>query len=326
MDDPPLSRRRALAGGAVGVLAAAAGCLGLDGTTESQERERALVFTMTRDDGPLRDQYVENLEETRSPRDEEAFRTTLDGDTYTSEFFKPFWSSPEDPVYTRHDGTYYRLGSVVVDEAAATYPVLRLYKREGTPDDDTPVAKDLPQPDQRAIQVAHFVARARGSEGGVPWDAVERGGYVYRREDARETSDLLTDDGPDRVRFRERVYDVEISRERFHDPVHRATVTPVADDPEQMERILRATFVDARIPRESLSDDARNVLEQAAAGEYSESHPYSEPYRTVLRRLDERAYLDGDIENDAGVRPDRPPMALYGEQYHRYRLRFTEAA
>lgn len=326
MDDPPLSRRRLLAGGAVGAIAAAAGCLSFEQGPSGPGPERALVLALSRADGPLRDQYVVDLTETRAHRDEEAFRTTLDGGTYTSEFVRPFWSTPEDPVYTRHEGTYYRLGSVVVDEVTSTYPVLRLYEHEGTPEDSTPDADSLPEVDQRAIQVAHFVARARNNEGGVPWDAVERGGYVYRRETAREASDLLADDGPDRVQFRERIYDVAVNRERFHDPVYRATVTPVADDPERMERILRATFVDARIARDDLSGDAREVLRQATANEYSESHPYSDAYRAVLRELDERAYLDGDIENDAGVRPERSPMVRYDEQYYRYRLRFTEGA
>lgn len=326
MDDPPLTRRRLLAGAAVGALAAAAGCLGLDAGSDQQKGERSLVLTLTQQDSPLRDHYVEDLEENRSPHDEEAFRTTVDGGTYTSEFFRPFWSTPDDPVYTRHEGTYYRLGSVVVDEATATYPVLRLYEREGTPTDDTPAADDLPEVDQAAIQIAYFVARARGDGGGVPWGAVERGGSVYRREESRESSELLADDGPDRVSFRDRVYDVDISRERFHDPVYRATATPVAEDPERMERIVRAKFVNARIGREELSSDTQEVLQQAAVGEYSESHPYSEAYRTVLRGLEERAYLDGDIENDAGVEPEQPPMVLYDNQYYRYRLRFREGA
>mgnify|MGYP006277196025 CR=1 FL=1 len=326
MDDPPLSRRRLLAGGALGTLAVTAGCLDASELSGQQNGERRLVLTLTDQDDQLRDQFVDDLEETRSPHDEEAFRTTLDGGTYTSEFFKPFWASPDDPVYTRHEGTYYRLGSVVVDEATATYPVLRLYEREGTPDSDTPAADELPTVDQRAIQVAHFVARARGNQGGVPWDAVERGGFVYRREDSREASALLADDGPARVRFRETAYDVDVSREQFHDPVYRATVTPVAEDPERMERIVRAQFVNARIDREELSTDTQEVLRQATASEYSESHPYSGAYRTVLRELDERAYLDGDIESDAGVEPDRPPMVRYGDRYYRYRLRFREAA
>lgn len=322
MNGTPLSRRGLLAGGAVGVLGAVAGCLGLDGGEERRTTEHTLVLTLSAHDGPLRDRYVVDLEETRSPRDEEAFRTTLDGDTYTSEFAKPFWSSPDDPAYTRHEGTYYRLGSVVVDEVTTTYPVLRLYERASTPSEEAVAADTLPTVDQRAIQAAYFVARARDDGGGVPWGAVERGGYVYRRADAREASQLLADEAPTAVRFRDKVYEVEISREQFHDPVYRATVTPVADDPERMERILRAKFVDSRIERGALSADARQILERAAGDEYGESYPYSEAYSAVLRALEERAYLDGDIENDAGVKPDRPPMTLFGDRYYRYRLRF----
>lgn len=323
MDRPSLSRRQLLAGGVAGALTAATGCLGFGGDTRNERGERALRLTMNQHDGPLRDRFVVDLAETKSPRDEEAFRTTLDGGAYTTEFFTPFGSTDEDPEYTLHEGTYYRLGSVVTDEVTATYPILRLYEHEGSDDGNVVAVESLPETDRRAVQIAYFVARARGNEGGVPWSAVERGGYVYRREAAREDSTLLTDDGPERVRYRETTYDAEISRETFHDPVYRATVVPVADSPEGMERILRASFVDSRMTREELSSDARRILEQAAAASYDESHPYSDGYRELLRQFDERAYLDGDVQSDA-LREDDRPMVQYDDRYYDYRLRFVE--
>jgi hypothetical protein len=106
--------------------------------------------------------------------------------------------------------------------------------------------------------------------------------------------------------------------------VYRATVTPVAESPDRMEAILRATFVDARLTRESLSADAREVIETARADGYEETHPYSAGYEEVLRRFHRRAYLDGDVEKDAGVRDDRRRMVQYDDVYYDYRLRFAE--
>ena len=233
-------------------------------------------------------------------------------------------------MYTRHDGTYYRLGAVVVDEVTVTRPVLRLFAvaessadgSDGGDEPDAVPAADLPRSDRRAIQIAYMAARARGDEGGVPWGLVRRGGYVYRPETIA-ASDLLTDDGPDRVRYRETTYRVAVAREQFHEPVYEATATPVAETPAQMEAILRATFVDTRFGGDELSADARAVLEAARTDGYSESHPYSAAYRDVLERLHERAYIDGDIENDAGVRDEGRQMLQYDGVYYDYRLAFV---
>lgn len=320
MNSRSFSRRKLLAGTLVGSVVSSAGCLEF-GTTGSEPPESELRLVVSRSTDPLRDQYVVDLSETRSTRDEEAFETTLDGGTYTTAFVSPFQSTSENPTYALRDGTYYRLGSVVVDEATATYPLLRLYELEGTDQGRGEPFDTLPGADRRAVQLAHLVARARGNDGGVPWGAVRRGGYVYWREAAREASTLVGDDAPERIRYRETTYEVEISREQFHDPVYRATVIPVAESPEAMERILRASFVGARLTRADLSADARQILQEATGNSYSESHPYSEGYRELLRAFDERAYLDGNIEKDAGVRDLNPPLVQYDGQYYDYHLR-----
>lgn len=321
-----MSRRQALASGLVGVVTASAGCASLGSADEAldQNPKRTLRLTLSREEGPLRESFVVNLSETKSEQDEEAFQTTLDGDTYTTQNYPPFRSSPEDPVYTRHEGTYYELSSVVVDETTVTRPVLRLFEVEnGTSESsDVIAAGDLPASDQRAVKIAYFAARARDNEGGVPWGLVQRGGYVYGRQEAIEASTLLGDDAPDHVRYRETTYKVEIAHETFHEPIYKATVVPVTDSPEQMEAILRAKFVDARFTRDDLSADARDVMESASSDEYSETHPYSEGYQEVLRQLHKRAYIDGNIQKDAGVQDDGRQMLLYDEVYYDYQLRF----
>ncbi|WP_225336478.1 hypothetical protein [Halomicrobium urmianum] len=332
------TRRRFLSVGVAAVVAASAGCQSLSASSDNDEAggtQRSLQLTLAPRDGPLRDRYVADLSETQPDWDEAAFEETLNGSTYTTQYRKPFRTSDDDPRYAERDGTYYQLGSVVVDEATETRPVLRLSEvsddadASSADDDDAsadPIDADrLPESDQRAVHVAHMAARARGNVGGVAWGLVQRGGYVYRREEAIEASRLLADDAPDRVTFRETTYAVDVSDERFHEPVYRATVQQVATSPDRMEAILRAKIVDARIAESDLSEDAREILWQARGdGEgYSESHSYSPEYRAVLRALDERAYVDGNVEKDAFTDDHGGGTLLYDGDYFDYRLRFS---
>lgn len=323
------TRRRFLATVSSAVLVGVAGCTGTPATGKADtDGEQSLLLRLTPQTGTLRERYVVDLAERFPERDVEAFQTTIAGSTYTTTHRKPFAATAKDPTYTEHEGTYYQLSAVAVDEVTETHPVVRLY--EATTDSesapDAVAADRLPEPDQRAIHIAYLAARARGSEAGVPWGLVQRGGYVYRQSDAIERSELLTEDAPSQVTYRDRRYDVEISRERFHEPVYRATVEPVANSPEQMESILRATVIDAHVSRDELSEAAQNILGEAQGDGYSERHPYSSAYRTVLKALQRRAYLDGDIENDAWDREQSRGLLRYGEEYFTYQLRFTSNA
>ena len=315
------SRRRFLGlAGAVG----AAGLAGCGSASGDDSTGRELSLSLSREDGPLRENHVVELPEDEGdvPWDTAAFGTARDGEDYTTEFREPFFSDPDDPVYVLWEGTYYRCGSVVVDEVTATRPVLRLYdveSRTATPTEDPVEASALPEADRRAVRVAHMAARARGNEGGVPWGLVQRGGAVLRGEDSR----FLAADGPDQVRYRGSVYTVEVTAEEFHGPVYRATVEPIAESPERIEAILRAQFVDAHVSREDLSREARDVLREAETEGYAESHPYSAAYEEVLRAIHARAYIDGNIEKDAGGRHDGRPMLRYDGSYFDYTLRFV---
>jgi hypothetical protein len=275
--------------------------------------------------------------------DEAAFAAAVDGERYTTQYRKPFPSATDEPTYAVHGDTYYRLDSVVVDEAEATRPVLRLFGVDGGDGTDAGEESDaaddsdagdgadavereaLPEGDRRAVEIAYFSARARGNSGGVPVGLVERGGYVYRDEAAVDASELLAPDGPDRVAYRDTVYRVEVTRERFYEPVYRAVAEPVAESPERMEAILRAHTVGARLDADDLSTDAREVIEAARYGGYEESHPYSDGYAEVLRAFHERAYLDGNVRKDAGWTESGSERIRYEDRYYDYRLRFKSS-
>lgn len=328
----PQTRRRFLSVGAAATVATITGCLGSSGSTD--DTQRVLRLSVSRRDGSLRDRYVDELSETRPEWSEDAFEATLDGVAYTTQQRKPFFSTPDDPVYAERDGTYYLLGSVVVGEASETRPVLRLRDpdtdAEATADEDgSAVGVDvdqLPDGDRRAVRIAHMATRARGNEGGVPWGLVERGGYVYRRDDAVEASRLLADEGPGHVVYRDTRYAVETSRERFHEPIYRATIDPVATDSAEMEAVLRAKFTDARIGRRTISTDARDILREAQGSEYTESYPYSSGYRELLTALRERAFLDGNVSKDATTDDLGRGVFMYDDAYFEYRLRFESGS
>lgn len=344
MSDGP-SRRRFLTAGVAATVAASAGCLGDFGGRDRAETERVLELTLSEIGDSLRDHFVDDLADTRPEWDEQAFEAVLAGETYTTQYRKPFLSRPDDPTYAERDGTYYRLDSVVVDEATAVHPVVRLFEVGDADDSSTPdgvAADSLPERDQTAIHVAYMAARARDNEGGAPWGLVQRGGCVYRRDEATGESDrdetadendlsgetdestLLSDDPPEYVTYREHVYELAVTREQFHEPVYRATAEPVAETPERMEAILRAQFVDARFSHQELSTAAQDVMLTASGDGYNETHPYSEGYREVLRTLHERAYLDGNTRKDAGVEADSRQYVRYDGVYYDYMLRFDD--
>ena len=340
MNESRTSRRRFVASGVAGAMVAAAGCLGGtfgDGGTadDGSDGDRVLRLSLSDVGDTLRERYVTDPGEAEPNWADGAFEAVRNETTLTTQYRKPFFSRPDDPTYARHGETYYRLDSVIVDEAVVSRPVLRLFEPEET-DSESPEATDsespeatnteaLPGIDQRAVEIAHFAARARGNVGGYPSGLVQRGGYVYRRDDVEAVSELLADDGPTHVTYRETTYVVDLSRERFYEPVYRATGERVAETPERMEAILRAEFVGARFSRDDLSAAAQDVLLEADADEYSESHPYSEEYREVLRALHERPYIDGNIRKDAGVTSNQAELIRYDERYYDYQLRFVSS-
>ncbi len=330
MHTPKPSRRRLLAGGLAAVAGTIAGCLDgsvTGGPANDGDADRVLSLSLSDAGETLRDGAVVDPAETDTRWDDGAFAAARRGETHTTQFRTPFFSTPDDPTYAVHEGTYYRLSSVVVDEAAATRPVLRLFGVED-PETDEPEAADaeaLPEGDRRAVEIAHFAARARDNAGGMPVGLVERGGYVYRDEEAVDASALLADDGPSRVTYRDIVYRVAVARERFYEPVYRAVAEPVAESPAEMEAILRARTVGARIDGDDLSADALEVIEAARHDGYEESHPYSDGYAEVLRAFHERPYLDGDVRNDGGVSESGADRIRYEDRYYDYRLRFLPA-
>jgi hypothetical protein len=213
-----------------------------------------------------------------------------------------------------------------VGEATETRPVLRLFAVGEADDETTPegvAVSALSERDRRAVQVAYLATRAHGNRGGAPWGLVQRGGHVYRRRGELDATGLLADDAPTHITYRGQVFRGEISHEEFHEPIHRTTVEPVASTTDGMEAILRAQFVDARLSRDDLSSAARDVLRTARTDGYGETHPYSDGYREVLRALHRRAYLDGDVQRDAGVDDACRRMVRYDETYYDYRLGFA---
>ena len=318
------TRRRLLAVGGLFAASALGGCSQAL-PTGSDDGTRRLVLTLTPLDGSLRERYVKNLTETHPPWDEAAFDAALAGENFTTQGHSPFLTREDEPAYARRNGSYYHLDSLVVGDRTVERPVLRLYTVEDGGDRPESVPRSaLPAGDRRAVQIAYMAARARGNVGGVPWGLVERGGYVYRDEEAMAASELLAESGPSHVAYRNAVYEVRITRETFYEAVYRPNIDPVADSDAEMESILRAALLDARMSRETLSAAEREILRKATRDSYGETHPYSDAFESVLRRLDERAYIDGNVRKDAGEITRQGLQYLrYDDRYYRFVLQFV---
>lgn len=326
MQDIPLSRRQLLATGLAAGVTASAGCLGFRKDTGGGETKIVFTLSLARIDGPLRNRYVHEAADPDPRWDEQALEAARNGKTYRTAYRKPFFARSDDPAYVRHAEAYYQLRSVIVDEVTRTHPVLRLFEAEdptATPVDGSREGT-LPESDRRAVYRGHLAARARGNQGGFPSGLVERGGYVYRTESGRTESVLLAAEGPDYVTYRGTAYEVQITHEQFHEPVYRPTAEPVAEEPEQMESILRATFVDARVSQGTLSTEARRIITKAEANDYTETYPFSDAYEELLRVLEKRAFIDGSIENDAGLRSTRKELMQYDDAYYEHSLQVID--
>jgi hypothetical protein len=118
------NRREFLGAGAAAALPSLSGCLDTIGGGDGNDRRLQLVLAEA--STPLRSGYLLGFAETERPRDGEAFEAALADGTDTTQHRAPFGSRPDDPKYVRHEGTYYRLGSVVMNERAVTHPVVRL--------------------------------------------------------------------------------------------------------------------------------------------------------------------------------------------------------
>lgn len=320
------TRRGVLAAAGTAAATLLSGCAGVVSPSDSSAPSLHLWVESLGDS--LRERHVIDLADTRPGWDEQAFRAALNGTDYETAYRPPFPGvSEDDPAYVRHDGTYYHLDALVTGERRARYPVLRLYevgRIDGSGDlPEYVVHEDLPEADRTAVRVAYMAARARDDEGGVPWTLVQRGGYAYRDPDRRERSRLLAASGPSHVAFRDVVYRVEVTTGTFHEPRYRPDVDPVAESPEGIEEVLQARLVDVRLDPGTLSRDAREIVRAARDDEYEETYPFSDAYESLLRALDERAYLDGDVRNDAGVEQFRTRLVRYGPEYLRYRFEFV---
>ena len=106
--------------------------------------------------------------------------------------------------------------------------------------------------------------------------------------------------------------------------MYRPTAEAVAESPDRVEAILRATFVGPRVERDDLSDEGDRILRRAVGDEYAETHPYSDAYVELLRAIDARPFIDGNVRKDAGVGETQEEMIRYGDEYYERYLRILD--
>lgn len=312
---PSPSRRTLLAAiGSTGV-AALAGCSDL---ASPQRLEYALhVDRLERPITAYARWTPDDRETPWATEQRSAWETAVTGGRYTTYGYPPL---PADE-YTEHEGTYYRLHVDITGSERIERSVLRL-EWVGRVDelDDVPehVARDdLPPLDRNNVMPAYFAARAREYGGSAPWDAVERGGTVYRHLDAAE-SELAPTPEHEYVRVHDTVLSVEVTQERLVEPAYTATATKVADSAAAFERVADAALVDVRLRSRDLSTAVRDLLRRTVGLDvYREETPLSDTYRELLVLLGFHDLLE--LSSDADRGDARNGLYLkFDDEYHRY--------
>lgn len=320
------SRRRFLAGASGLALPALAGCQSLDAESlAGNDSEYEYALSLDRVDSLAQNALWRPAEDRDRWSDErrDAWRTVTDGGAYATYGYTPI---PDDE-YTERDGTYYALSTEVTSRKRIERSVLRLrwVGREDDlddPPDATPV-DDLPPFDGNAAMLAYFAARGRHSGGGAPWDAIERGGVVYRNAEGVE-SELVPEPDHEYLKTHGTVLRVDVVRRTLSEPEHTTTARKVADSPEEFAAVAEAALVDSFLDTYSLSAEETEILREARSREsYAETTPLSDAYRGVLEALE----LEGSLYFGGGEGPDsvnRKFLKWQGDHY-RFALYVNDA-
>ncbi|MFQ3476050.1 hypothetical protein HKK80_07290 [Halonotius sp. F2-221B] len=302
------SRRRLLQATAPAMLAGLAGCAsgGLDDSDQSTEYTLSID---TIDASPTEHALYE-------PSDDALFgdpaRTALaaiipDG-THRTYGFTPL---PEDS-YVAGEERYFQIDSAATGRQEMDRTLVRVEALESENAGDTAIHVDsLDRPSARVIKILHSNSATRGA--GASADLLRDDAYVLRRPAERDSrlasGDLdgavvsMTEDGgfP---------YRVSITTESITETEQTTQAIPVADDEAGFREVVFAAEIDAELDDGSLSAAARDLLDRAVGGEYTEATPLSTEYEAVLAALGV-ATADDSLNGK---------LLWYGEQLYRYGL------
>ncbi|WP_096389861.1 hypothetical protein [Halopenitus persicus] len=184
------------------------------------------------------------------------------------------------------------------------------------PDEDPLVIETLDRPDERVLTIlySHHVTDGAGASS----ELLRGDAYVLRRP-AERNGRLAAGDLDGRTvaidAESRRTYRIDLRSETLREPEHVVTAVRVADSPAAFREVVLETRVDAEIDRGRLSADADDLLDRAIArGEYTETAPRSDAFRTLLAALGlER------IESSANGR-----LLWDGQSLYRYALYVSE--
>jgi hypothetical protein len=292
-------------------LAALAGCAGL------RPEPDGLTYTLNTDHIGDGDALANARTWGPEDRDEawrRAWERVTSGETVETVGYEPLPGGE----HTERDGVYYLLRSAIVGQRAVERPALRLSWVGDSEADDTPTAtplQSIPDADRNPVKIAYFAARAREhGGGGAPWEVIERGGYVYRRDVGG--SELVPESEHDHVRMNGTVLRVEPATVTVHDPVYETDARPIADSVAGFVDAVEAAELDARLDAGELEGEARHILSRAGADAgYEEGTPLSDAYERVLRKLRLRELLHADRADAVNQR-----LLRSGDTYYRYAL------
>ena len=285
------SRRRLLQTAAPAVLAGVAGCTSGGFSDTDQSTEYTLSID-TIDASPIEHALYE-------PSDDALFgdpaRTALaailpDG-THRTYGFTPL---PEDS-YVAGEERYFQTDSAITGRQEMDRTLVRVESLDddavGESDGDESGAEaihvdTLARPSARVIKILHSNSATRGA--GASADLLRDDAYVLRRPAERD-SQLATGDLDGRVVTMTAdggfPYRVSVTTESIRETEYTTRAIPVADDEAAFREVVFAAEIDAELDDGSLSMAARDLLDRALGGKYTESTPLSTEYEAVLAAL-----------------------------------------
>ncbi|WP_049935610.1 hypothetical protein [Haloplanus natans] len=277
-----ITRRRALHVAGATTIAALAGCSSLPIGSDEAAPEYTLHVESV-DASPVEHALY-------SPADGALFgapaRTALDAvlpdGRHTTYGYEPL---PSD-AYVDHEGTYYRLASVVTGRRRLERPLVRV-DPVSDPPPDAAVIDSLPRPSARALKILHTYTQTDGETSTA--DLLRGDAYVLRRP-AELESRLATGALDGRMVATTEsgtwAYRVRVARERIVETAYTALAIPVASTRDAFRKVVFGSRIDAELAPGTLSDTVRTRLGRAIdRGTYAETTPLSSAFDTLLERL-----------------------------------------
>jgi hypothetical protein len=304
------TRRRALQVTGTAALTALAGCIN-DLSSDSQDSTQEYSLRIDSIDVSPVEDALYNPDESALFGDsaQTALANILPDSRHTTYGYEPL---PTD-AYVEHEGSYYQSKYIVTGRTEMDRQVVRVDPvAEQQVPEDAIVVETLQRPTARVIKILHSDTQTGGQSAAAA--LLRDGGYVLRRPAERDSQLAAGELDGQVVTMTESgawAYRVRVSTETITEIAQTAVALEVANSRSQFRDVVFGSRIDAELAPSDLPADPRDILEDAiAAEEYTEQHPISDAFETLLEAL-ELGGVDSSVNRK---------QLWYDDDFYRYGL------